>query len=76
MPNPNRKKPATHGTRCVWVAGVAEMYGISRITVWRWERDGKLPPKDVFVGGVAVGWKPETLERAMSGAEGREAIRA
>lgn len=57
----------TAGTRCVWPTGVLERYGISYPTLWRWERAGKLPPRDVFVGGKAVGWRPETLEAADRG---------
>jgi predicted DNA-binding transcriptional regulator AlpA len=42
-------------------------YGISAPTRWRWEKDGKLPRRDVFVGGVAVGWRPSTIETAERG---------
>jgi hypothetical protein len=31
------------------------------------ERDGRLPPRDFFIGGVAVGWRPETIEAAERG---------
>jgi predicted DNA-binding transcriptional regulator AlpA len=58
------KKARTTGTRCVWPSGVQEQFGISEVTRWRWERDGLLPARDVFVGGKAVGWRPETLEAA------------
>lgn len=61
------EKPANrlpgHGTRIVWPRGIEERYGISDVTRWRWERIGKLPPRDVFIGGTAAGWRPETLER-------------
>jgi predicted DNA-binding transcriptional regulator AlpA len=66
-PNAPKKRSRTAGTVCVWPAGVQARYGISLPTRWRWEKDGKLPPRDVFVGGVAIGWRPETLEAAERG---------
>ena len=35
--------------------------GVSHVTLWRMERDGRVPRKDFFMRGQAVGWKPETL---------------
>ena len=54
------------GTHVIWPSGVEERYGITSVTRWRWERAGKLPPRDVNVGGK-TGWKPETLESAERG---------
>lgn len=58
---------AKHGLRrgeaVVWPKGLEARYGISAPTRWRWEKDGKLPPRDVHVGG-RTGWKPATLEAA------------
>jgi predicted DNA-binding transcriptional regulator AlpA len=34
---------------------VAEMLGISRVTLWRWARGGHLPPKR-RIGPNVVGW--------------------
>ena len=62
------------GTACIWPRGVEQRYDISAPTRWRWERQGLLPPRDVYIGGRAVGWRPETLEVADRGgrvAEGR-----
>jgi hypothetical protein len=68
---PPDKKPAKRtrsaGTRCIWPNGVEARYGIKAVTRWRWEREGKLPRRDVFVGGLAVGWRPETLDAAERG---------
>ena len=61
------KRPRTGGTNVIYPAGVQQQLGISLATRWRWERDGKLPPRDYFVAGVAVGWRPETLEAASRG---------
>lgn len=51
------------GSAVIWPGGVEERYDISTPTRWRWEREGKLPPRDVNVGGK-TGWRPATLEAA------------
>jgi len=58
------KKALRSGTNVVWPRGVEERYGISPPTRWRWEKTGKLPPRDFFVNGVASGWRPATLDAA------------
>lgn len=60
----NESTPARLGTHLVRPAGVQKRYGITHVTRWRWERDKKLPPRDVFIGGKAVGWRPDTLDAA------------
>jgi predicted DNA-binding transcriptional regulator AlpA len=55
------------GTHVIHPRGVEQRYGFSSVTRWRYEKTGKLPPRDVFIGGVAVGWKPSTLESAERG---------
>jgi predicted DNA-binding transcriptional regulator AlpA len=62
-----RKRMRREGTHCVWPAGVCQRYDISIPTRWRWERDGKLPPRDVSIGGIKVGWRPGTLDAADAG---------
>jgi predicted DNA-binding transcriptional regulator AlpA len=59
--------PLNPQRRLVWPSELQARYGISNPTRWRWERDGKLPPRDVKVGGVLVGWRPETLDAAERG---------
>lgn len=54
------KRAPTEGSAVVWASGVEARYDISAPTRWRWERDGKLPPRDINVGGK-TGWRPETL---------------
>jgi hypothetical protein len=67
-----RGTPAA-GDRVVWPSGVQLRYGITGVTRWRWERSGKLPARDVHIGGKS-GWRPETLEAAeQSGAFGPDA---
>lgn len=50
----------TEGSRVVWPLGVERRYDISAVTRWRWERTGRLPQRDVAIGG-RTGWRPETL---------------
>jgi hypothetical protein len=71
VPDTRVKRAPLEGTRMVWPAGVEARYGITSVTRWRWERDGKLPKRDVTIGGIARGWRPETL----AAAEGEPASR-
>ncbi len=57
------KRALTVGNAVVWPRGAEERYGISPPTRWRWEKSGRLPPRDVNLGGK-TGWRPETLEAA------------
>jgi hypothetical protein len=57
------KRAPAAGTRVIWPAGVEHRYDISPVTRWRWERDGKLPARDVSIGG-RTGWRPDTLDAA------------
>jgi hypothetical protein len=54
------------GTSVIWPSGVETRYDISAPTRWRWEKSGRLPPRDVNVGGK-TGWRPETLTAAENG---------
>jgi predicted DNA-binding transcriptional regulator AlpA len=66
-PVDRRKRPAPiRGTGVIWSAGIRERYGISAVTAWRWERAGRLPPRDLHIGGRS-GWRPETIEAAERG---------
>jgi len=55
-----RKTSPIRGTAVVWPPGCRAMFDISAPTMWRWEKAGRLPPRDVNIGG-RTGWKPETL---------------
>jgi len=67
-PTPKRRKPnPRYGTHVIWPVGLEERYGISLITRWRWERDGKLPPRDINIAGH-TGWLISTIEAAERGA--------
>jgi predicted DNA-binding transcriptional regulator AlpA len=52
------------GTNVIWPAGLQERYGISAPTRWRWERIGRIPPRDVHLKNGKSGWRPETIEAA------------
>jgi len=56
-------KRIARGTHVIWPPGLEQRLGISPPTRWRWEKSGKLPPRDVHIGGRS-GWRPETIERA------------
>jgi predicted DNA-binding transcriptional regulator AlpA len=40
---------------------VERLFDITAPTRWRWEKKGKLPPRDVILGGEPIGWRPATL---------------
>lgn len=48
-------------SRIVRPRELAERLGISRVTLWRWERLGKLPPKRQL-GPHLIGWLESELE--------------
>jgi predicted DNA-binding transcriptional regulator AlpA len=60
------KRPAFGGTHLITPRGLEARYGWSPPTRWRAERDRRVPARDVFIGGRAVGWKPSTIEAAES----------
>jgi hypothetical protein len=63
-----RSRGAPHaGTAVVWPKGVEDRYDIAAVTRWRWERSGRLPARDINLGGK-TGWSPETLAAAERGA--------
>ena len=61
-----RVRPSA-GSGVVWPLGVQQHFGITAVTRWRWERAGKLPARDVYLDGQAIGWRRETLDRAEAG---------
>lgn len=61
------KKPRFRGTAVIYPRGVEQQLGVSDVTRWRMECDGRLPPRDFFLGDKPVGWRPSTLEAAFSG---------
>jgi predicted DNA-binding transcriptional regulator AlpA len=64
---PKRTARGGAGTHVVWPVGVELRYGITKATRWRWEREKKLPPRDFYLDGEAVGWRPATLDAADAG---------
>ena len=58
----------THRKGCspivVYPHVVQAQLGVSAVTRWRMEKDGRLPARDFFLNGEPVGWKPDTLQAA------------
>jgi predicted DNA-binding transcriptional regulator AlpA len=54
-------KRIARGTRVIWPPGLEALLGVSGPTRWRYERDKKLPPRDVHIGKRS-GWRSETIE--------------
>lgn len=63
--NTARRSSPGAGTRVIWPAGLEERLGISSVTRWRWERAGRLPPRDIRIGPRS-GWCPETIEKMLA----------
>lgn len=40
---------------------LSRILGISTVTIWRWEKEGKLPSRKK-IGDRAVGWKESDIE--------------
>src|SRR5258708_5959384 len=58
----DRRAPLA-GSAVIWPSGIEVRYNISAPTRWRWEKSGRLPARDVNVGGK-TGWRPSTIEAA------------
>lgn len=50
------------GTAVLWPRNVADRYGISPTTLWRWEKQGHLPARD-FAVGDRTGWTIKSIEK-------------
>lgn len=59
--------PVAGNTGIVHAKGIEQRYDISPKTRWLWERNGRLPARDVFIGGQRAAWRVETLEAAERG---------
>ncbi|MCC7200707.1 MAG: transcriptional regulator [Gammaproteobacteria bacterium] len=53
--------------RVLWRRNLAARYDVCRETVWRWEKDGKIPAPDVRIGNRR-GWRLETIRAHESAA--------
>lgn len=62
-------------TKIVRPAKLAERLGISRVTLWRWERKGLLPPKR-RVGPNVVGWLEAEIDEWFAAKTAAEALAA
>ena len=48
--------------RMIRAGELCEILGVSKVTLWRWERDGHLPPRKKFGPGKAVGWRSTDID--------------
>jgi predicted DNA-binding transcriptional regulator AlpA len=55
------------GTAVIWPQGLMERWGIGAVTIWRMERDGRLPPRDFFIAKKPVGWRIATITAIEAG---------
>jgi excisionase family DNA binding protein len=46
------------------VGEVADFFGVSKLTIWRWDKSGEIP-KSMKIGGI-VRWKRDELEKWLS----------
>ena len=53
-------RPPVYPQRILRPNEVVEMLGVSRTTLWRWERSGNLPPK-LVLGPHSIGWLESDL---------------
>lgn len=60
-------KPSTSPRVVLWPKDVESRYNISTVSRWRWERQQKLPPRDVHIAGKPAGWYASTIEAAERG---------
>lgn len=57
--------------RILWSTDLCRRWGISAVTLWRWQRTGACPPPDFCPPGAQrKGWRLETIEQFERG-EGR-----
>jgi hypothetical protein len=55
-------KALPYAQRAVLKPGdVERLFDISHQTRYRWEKEGRLPPRDVVIGDKPLGWRPATL---------------
>ena len=60
------QRPAAPGV-ALSPAEIEHRYRVSNTTRQRWEREGKLPKRDFFIGGKPRGWLRDTILRAERG---------
>lgn len=51
----------------LWPRDLERHLSISAPTRWRYERAGRLPPRDAFIGGEPVGWLRSTIDAMLAG---------
>ncbi len=63
------RKDTRTETQCVvlYPSDVGKRWNRAPPTIWRMERDGRLPARDFFIGGRPVGWRLATILTAERG---------
>ena len=60
--------PVSRATPSIyWPRDIQCKYNVCAETRWRWEKIGRLPPRDCYLNGKPVGWKRDTIDAAMDG---------
>ena len=57
-----RKNLRRIGTSVLWPQNVADRYGISALTLRRWEKKGEFPARNFSVAG-RTGWTIKSIEK-------------
>jgi hypothetical protein len=50
------------GTHVFWPRTLADRYGISPVTLWRYEQRGQIPARDFEIAGRS-GWTRDAIEQ-------------
>lgn len=61
---PKAKRARRASDHVIYPNGLQARWDISLTTRWRMERDGRIPARDFYIGGRAVGWHTKTIEAA------------
>ena len=59
------KKHQAHPLRLYRVGRLAELFDVDRATIWRWSKDGTLPPP-IEIGGIH-GWTEQQVQTLLAG---------
>ena len=59
-------------TRIIRAAELSETLDVSRVTLWRWERAGRIPPKR-RIGPNVVGWLQSEIDEWFEAKEASDA---
>lgn len=58
----------TQSNRIISIIELSKLLSKSRVSIWRWERDGILP-KSIKIAGRTLGWKESTIVKWLEAQE-------